>query len=421
MPKTFKQLKLAVVYDRANTAKGGAERLLSAIAKLWPQADLFTSVYNQDISWTKQFRRVYPSFLQKIPFAKKHHQFFEPLTPLAFESFDLKAYDVVISVSTAQSKAVLTKPHQLHLNYLLTPPRYIYQYDQVYLGKNPNFFDLSLKYLSAPARAYLKWFDQTASLRPDVVVPLSKLVRRRAQTVYPDIKLEKPLYPFAEDLTNFLKEAKKSLPQTHKVLEKQRFNLVVSRLVRYKRIDLAIKASLKLQTPLFIIGEGVELKQLLRLAGSAGTKFWKTRTSTNKDQDIANWLRPNLKNNKLIFFFNQVDDKLLSLLYQETDLVLALGLEDFGLVPLEAAYFGTSSIINAESGVAEVLKDKVETYKLKNPDLKRLIKTISHQPTSKFSTSKLKKTTKKFSQKTYLKNLSRLVYDSYHQKVSYNV
>ena len=417
MTKSYHEPKVALVYDRANTAYGGAERLLKALAKKFHPVDLFTTVVGQ-VGWLKEFDQVNPSFINRLPFAKTHHQFYEPLAPLAFESFNLDAYDVIISVSSGQSKAILTKPHQLHLNYLLTPPRYIYQYQDAYQGKQPSFKDEALKLLSAPARAYLKWFDQTSIFRPDIIVPLSQVVRRRALTVYPQVKIEAPIYPFALDLTKKLKKAQTNYPHLTATLKKIKFNLSVSRLVKYKRVDLSIKASLKLNQPLIVVGEGVEFAHLVQLAGNQGAVFYPQPDSANTSS-LHQWFETQIKKGKLVFFLGKVDDLSLSLLYHLAQVVIAPGVEDFGLVPLEAAFFLTPSIIHQASGVAEVL---TEAVKLKHQSVAELATQLKTQAYKQLNRQKIKSIAARQTQKSYLKKISALVYDRWQaQKVSYKV
>ena len=124
--------KVALVYDRVNTPFGGAENVLLALHQIYPEAPLYTSVYDPKTApWAKVFS-VRPSFLQKIPFAKRFHRLFAVLMPLAFESFDLVEFDIVISITSAEAKGVLTKPNQLHICYLLTPTRYLWSHAKEY-------------------------------------------------------------------------------------------------------------------------------------------------------------------------------------------------------------------------------------------------------------------------------------------------
>ena len=133
----IKKLKVALVYDWVNKW-GGAERVLLSLQKLFPKAPLYTAVYNpKTASWAKKFS-VRPSFLQKLPLAKRYHQFYPGLMPFAFESFDFSDFDIVISVTSSFAKGIITGPKTLHLCYCLTPPRYLYGKRKNYL-KNPGF------------------------------------------------------------------------------------------------------------------------------------------------------------------------------------------------------------------------------------------------------------------------------------------
>ncbi len=431
MPKVLlknsnrQQPKIALVYDRANTFFGGAERILVALAEHFAPLDLFTPLINPQTKWVKQFHQHKTSFINRLPLAQKYHQLYAPLMPLAVENFDLSAYDIIISLSSAETKAVLTKPGQLHINYLLTPPRYLYQYDQVYLGATPQPIDHLIKLLSAPARAYLRWFDQMSIFRPDVIVPISQLVRRRAQRIYPQAQFRPALYPFAPNLVPEAQKAAQQYAQLDHRLRRWQFNLSVNRLVKYKRVDLTIKASLKVKQPLLIVGRGIEQASLLKLAGPLGTKFVSPTKQTYLQPQqggalLLRWLNQAQQNGKLVFFLDQVSDQILSLLYQHAQVVIAPGWEDFGLVPLEAAYFGTPSIINARSGVAEVLHHQKEAWHLKRQSVTQLAQILNRKEYKKINQSLIKAVAQKFNQKTYLKNFGALVYDEWRQ-VSYKV
>src|ERR1035437_2023718 len=128
-------MKVAIVYDRVNKW-GGAERVLLALHEIFPEAPLYTSVYDEKgAPWAKAFKNVKTSFLQKFPFAKSNHEFLGTLMPLAFELFNFDGYDLVISVTSEAAKGIITKLGTLHICYLLTPTRYLWShYDQYFKG-----------------------------------------------------------------------------------------------------------------------------------------------------------------------------------------------------------------------------------------------------------------------------------------------
>src|SRR3972149_10721263 len=119
-------MKTALVYDRVNKW-GGAERDLLALHELFPQAPLYTAVYEpKKASWAKIFPKVIPSFLQNISFAKNNHEFLGSFTPIAFESFDFGGFDLVISVTSEAAKGIIVRPPTKHICYCLTPTRYLW-------------------------------------------------------------------------------------------------------------------------------------------------------------------------------------------------------------------------------------------------------------------------------------------------------
>ncbi len=170
-------MKVALVYDRVNKW-GGAERVLLALKSLFPDAPLYTSVYNSDnAKWAEVFS-VKSSFLQKFPGARKLHEYYAPLMPMAFESFDFSEFDAVISVTSEAAKGIITKPETFHLCVCLTPTRYLWSgYDEYF--KNP-----VLKFVSWPVVRYLKMWDKIAAQRPDQIVSISETVRDRVEKYY---------------------------------------------------------------------------------------------------------------------------------------------------------------------------------------------------------------------------------------------
>lgn len=239
-------MKVALVYDRINKW-GGAERVLLALKELFPDATLFTSVYNKDsASWADVFD-IKTSFLQHIPFAKTHHEAFASLMPLAFESFSFDAYDLVISLTSEAAKGIITKPSTKHICLCLTPTRYLWS------GRDEYFENKFLKFVATPVLWYLRQWDMIAASRPDMFLAISKEVQQRikryyhkdADVVYPPLLLKSTNTPPAGS----------------------GYFLVVSRLIPIKKIDIAIKACNKLQVPLKIIGVGSQEVNLKSIAG----------------------------------------------------------------------------------------------------------------------------------------------------------
>ncbi|HYM65400.1 MAG TPA: hypothetical protein VES68_02865, partial [Candidatus Sulfotelmatobacter sp.] len=170
-------MKVALVYDRVNKW-GGAERVLLSLKRIFPNAHLYTSVYNfRKARWAKTFE-VKTSFLQRLPFAKSFHEAFAIFMPYAFESFSFDEYDIVISVTSESAKGIITKPKILHICYCLTPTRYLWSGFEDYF-KNPFF-----RFLSKPFVSYLKNWDKISAKRPDKYLAISSEVKNRIKKYY---------------------------------------------------------------------------------------------------------------------------------------------------------------------------------------------------------------------------------------------
>ena len=311
-------MRVALVYDRINKF-GGAERVLTALHEIWPEAPLFTSVYDSNgADWAKGWD-LKTSFLQSIPFAKKWHEGFGWMMPLAFESFDFSDFDVIISVTSEAAKGIITNQRQLHICYLLTPTRYLWSHANDYLSEVPKL----LRPLARIVQAKLRIWDYMAAQRPDTIFTISELVRKRCSKFYR--RNSEVIYPMLP-LNISIKRSDLGVRQGRTLSDKKYF-LVVSRLVPYKRIDLAIEACNKLKLPLVVIGTGSEEEKLKRLAG------------------------PTIK------FTGYLTDRELVEYYRNTKAVIMPQEEDFGLTAVEALYLEIPVISYKYSGAAEVIKD----------------------------------------------------------------
>lgn len=297
-------MNVALVYDRVNKW-GGAERVLLALHELWPEAPLFTAVYDSTrAQWADVFE-VRPSFMQYIPFAKNHHEWFPWLTPMAFESFSFDKYDVVISVTSAEAKYIITKPHTMHICYCLTPTRYLWSGYDVYAQTS------ALLRLLTPT---LRRWDMIGAQRPDHYIAISHRVKERIKNYY------------GRDVLSVIYPPVDVLP-SQQYAQKDYF-LVVSRLVPYKRIDRIIDAFNELKLPLVIIGSGHE-ERLLRHRAS-GT---------------------------ISFVSSHLTDEQLAAYYGSCRAFLSAADEDFGIAAVEAQAAGKPVIAFRESGTAEIVQE----------------------------------------------------------------
>lgn len=302
-------MKVALVYDRVNKW-GGAERVLLALHELFPDAPLYTSVHNpKKASWAKVFA-IRSSFLQKFPLASSMHEAYPYVMPFVFESFSFDAYDLVISVTSEAAKGILTKPHTKHICYCLTPTRYLWS------GYGDYFSNPIFRLLSRPVVSYLRYWDKKAAQRPDVYLAISEEVKKRIAEYYGQDATV--LYP---PIT--LSSREKLAPHQ----EKEPYFLIVSRLVPYKHIELAIKACNALKVPLKIIGSGSQESMLRQIAGPTIE------------------LLGNLTDTQVIRY------------YSGSYALIFPGKEDFGLTVLESQKFGKPVIAYRGGGALETIVD----------------------------------------------------------------
>lgn len=166
--------RVALVYDWVGKW-GGAERVLLTLHEMFPDAPLYTGVYDPILApWAKVFPKIYAP---KINFK---HEWFPGLFPLIFESYNFDQYDLVISVSSFAAKGIITKPHTTHINYCLTPTRFLWSHYEQYSSE----LGVVGKFLTRPIFKYLKYWDKLASRRPDKIISISKTVQARVKKYY---------------------------------------------------------------------------------------------------------------------------------------------------------------------------------------------------------------------------------------------
>lgn len=245
-------MKVALVHDYLNQM-GGAERVVLALHELFPDAPLYTSIYDpKRVDPAFQKIDIRTSFMQKFPFVMKHHQPYLPFYPFAMEGLDLRGYDLVLSSSSAFGKGVIVKPETLHICYCHTPMRWCWNY-QEYVERE-QLGGMARRILPFMITGLRVW-DTTSASRVDHFIANSPVVAERIQKYY---RRDSQVIPPPVEASRFLFDPH-SQPGD--------YFLVLSRLAPYKRIDLAIQACNKLQLPLVVIGRGRDEKPLKAMAG----------------------------------------------------------------------------------------------------------------------------------------------------------
>ena len=305
-------MKICLVHDWL-TSYGGAELVLKTMLEIWPDAPIYTLVYNPEGSCKEiiQSTQVHGSFINKFKRAKRNHRTFLPLMPLAIEQFDLSGYDVVISSSHAVAKGVITGPDQLHISYVHTPIRYAWDLQHQYLTDAG--LTRGLKGFMARALLhYIRLWDIRTVSGVDFYLANSHFVAQRIWKYY---KREATVIHPPVEISRFTPKA-----------EKENFYLTVSRLVPYKKIDLIVNAFRQMpDKQLVVIGDGPEMKKLSAIA------------------------TPNIK---LMGF---LDNESTASYMQNAKAFIFAAEEDFGIVPVEAQACGTPVIAYGKGGVLETV------------------------------------------------------------------
>ncbi len=325
-------MKIAIVHDQLSEF-GGAERVLVSLKNIFPEADIYTSVYNPDKlgshSNLVKGWNVYTSWFNKIPIIRNLYSPLRFITPKIWESFNFSSYDLVISSSGSwMSKGVITRPKvdrpmvekkTIHICYLHHPPRYLYGYETAIEWQKY----WPVRIYGSIINHFLRLWDFKSSQRPDYFIANSQETKRRIQKFYrrdaaviyppvsiPDIKLVNSL---TRELSNYF--------------------LTVSRLARAKHIDILIKAANKMRFNLKIVGCGRDEKYLKSIAGPTVTFLGNV-----SDKDIGR-----LYLNARAFLFSSVD-------------------EEFGIAPVEAMGYYLPVIAYNSGGLPEYVKNGVNGY-----------------------------------------------------------
>jgi glycosyltransferase involved in cell wall biosynthesis len=312
-------MKVAIVHDWLTGMRGG-EKVLEVLCERYPEAELFTLLYVPgSVSPTISRHRIHTSPLQRLPGIRRYYRQCLPIFPALVEQIDLEPFDVVISSSHCVAKSVLVKPGAVHVCYCHTPMRYAWDQFEAYFGRERMgpFRRLVLRQVMA----YLARWDQSTASRVTRFVTNSRHVAQRIARYYN--REASVVYPPVD--TTFFRPATSPHVATGDCL-------IVSALVPYKRIDIAIDACRIAGVPLTIVGNGPERPRLERFAAETGGR---------------------------VTFLGRVSDEEVRDQYHRAALVLMPGEEDFGIAPLEAQACGRPVVALARGGALEsIVRDE---------------------------------------------------------------
>jgi glycosyltransferase involved in cell wall biosynthesis len=309
-----KDIKIALVHDFL-TDFGGAERVLKVLSEMFPGAPIYTLLYDKEKMRGRFSKKViHASFLQRFPrFLRRRKKWLLPLMPVAPEIFDLRDFDLVLSSSGAWSKGIVTRVNTIHIAYVHSPMRFVWDANSEYLGqqKKSRSLGVCVRFIMN----YLRIWDKAAADRPDFLIANSKYTQKRIKKYY------------GKESTLIYPPVGMELHSENSAGQDRNYFLVVSRLSPYKKIDAVVEAFNKLGLPLVVIGEGQQEKYLRSIAA---------------------------ENVKIMGY--QSDEKIAEYYAGARAFVFA-GVDDFGLSPVEAMAHGVPVLAIRKGGALEIVEE----------------------------------------------------------------
>jgi len=306
-------MKVAIIHFWLISMRGG-EKMLEALLELFPEADIFTHVYNpKAVSSLIKEKHVFTSRINRLPFAKKLYQLYMPLMPNALLDFNLQGYDLVISSEAGPAKGVVPNPNAYHLCYCHSPMRYLWDMYHEYFRKTNLFVRFFMKRMIPSLRIW----DITSANLVDRFVTNSHYVAKRIRRIY---NREAEVVYGPASIEKFLKKERKPSD----------FYLFFGQLTGYKRADLAIEACIQSGRKLVVAGAGAKKKDIKKY-GKTGLVTFKGRVSDEEAQEL----------------------------YASAKALLYPGIEDLGLVPIEANAAGCPVIAYRDGGALDTIKEAV--------------------------------------------------------------
>ena len=363
-------MKLAIAHDFLNQY-GGAEKVMEILHELYPDAPIYTSIYipeNLPDSFKKM--NIKTSFMQKLPFINKLFKYYLIFYPRAFESFDLKEYDVIVSSSSAFAKGIIPGNNSLHICYCYTPTRFIWNHSNYIKKENyrliiSKLLPLVIKKLKVWDLGTLKRIDYFISISESIKGKIIKNYNRESDVIYPPVDCK--VFKISEEVKDYF--------------------LIVSRLNSYKNIDLAVKAFSNIGLNLKIVGAGPSRKRLEKMAGPC------------------------------VEFLGKVSDEDLIKLYGECRAYIFRGEEDFGIAPLEAQACGRPVIAYAKRGALETIVEGVTGLFFTENTVESLIGTIKNfiKIENRFNQNIIRKNALKFDKEVFKKNIDNFITIKYKE------
>jgi glycosyltransferase involved in cell wall biosynthesis len=356
-------MRVALVHDWLTGMRGG-EKCLEVLCELFPDAPLYTLLHIKGaMSPLLESREIHTSFIQRFPRLKEHYRSYLPFFPAAIESFDFSPYDLVISTSHCVAKGAMVKPGAMHISYVHTPMRYVWEMYDEYFGKgHAGFVTRAVMGVVAPR---LRRWDLKTACRVHHYVANSENVRGRIRRLY-DRDAEVICPPVDTDLFQLSTSS-------------DDYYLLVSALVPYKRVDLAVEAFNSSGERLLVVGKGPEMEKLHACA------------------------KPNIE------FLGWKSDAELSTLYAGCRALIFPGEEDFGIVPLEAMACGKPVVAYGKGGALETVVEGVTGTFFYHQTVTALLDSIRTLGTMSLEPALIRKHALGFRRSTYKEKMKKFI------------
>jgi glycosyltransferase involved in cell wall biosynthesis len=366
-------MKVALVHDWLTGMRGG-EKVLEQLCLLFPEAPIYTLFhFPGTVSKTIESHEIHTSFLQKAPLIKNQYRNYLPIFPSAVESFDLQSYDLVISSSHCVAKGIIPSSSGIHLCYCHTPMRYIWSHYWDYFGDHRTGF---VKRKTLPmVMSYLRMWDVSSSNRVDEFIANSKFIGERIQKYYG--RTSQVVYP-PVDIDFFIPSDR----------TRENFCLIVSALVPYKRLEVAIEAFRNSNRNLVIVGTGPEEKRLKKLAPS------------------------NVK------FLGRIDANRLRELYQSAGMLIQPGVEDFGINVIEALACACPVLAYRKGGATETVVEGITGIFFNELTAESLRESVDKAGRMLFNVAFMREMALRFSPSRFQKEIEAIVQERLQIKVT---
>jgi glycosyltransferase involved in cell wall biosynthesis len=362
-------MKVALIHDHL-AQDGGAEKVLKVLAEMFPEAPIYTLLYekkNTDKYYKN--RQILTSIIQRLPMGVKHYQWYMPFMPMAVEFFDLSNFDLVISDTSSFAKGVITSSHTLHICYCHTPTRYLWSDTHQYIEELK--YNKYFKKVISLVLNYIRMWDRLAADRVDKYIANSNFVAKRIKkyykhestVIYPPVETER--FKISEQVDDYF--------------------LIGGRLAPYKRVDIVIEAIKKAGKKLKVYGDGIDLERLKKMA----------------------------KGYSNIEFLGWVDDTAKAELYSRSLAFIYPQEEDFGITAVEAMASGRPVIAYCSGGATETVRDGETGIFFNEQTVDSLVEALNNFDNAKFNPEIIKQHAEQFSVEVFKNKINKYIKESW--------